>query len=643
MKKSIKYIYDFSGGYSTNLHPEQMAPNMLQTAENVYFQNGLEKRGGVSDYSTDANFDTDYDIAGQHRVKMNSTWYSIIAVDTGSEVKFYHAATTALTEIDAAYTFTTGHDVEMDSMYESVSEDNAVVVVNGTDKPAIIYYDSGIKIENLEAYDERLRDTDDWWAGQYDDSETTYTDDTTDAQDAGADDFQISTGTNDDGFYVSCQYTFNKIIMTNAQQFTSDPTVVYEYYKDNDDGTYTWTTVGTLVTTPDWDGVEGDKTIEFNIPYDWGKWDGTEETLDGRYVFRVRFTANAEDLDCDTLAVYHTQYLTQIMGGAKPSHVHVHRNKMYLSEGNNVNISPYNKLTDWSAYEVEVCQDGGTQINGMVSLNEDLLLFKENAIFRIQGNSYQYRTVKKISDNGAKYSRGIVQVNNVIFYLHTDGLIHAFTGANDKLVSRHIKDDLDVYTKSVVYAIKYKGYVWFSFPSDSEVLVFDPDSFVVSETDTGEGRMAFYKYTGITAKTLNWHSGDSDNGFLIGGYQATSEKAKLLKLDNGNAYDGSATTIDEVVKTKEYSFGSPQLEKIFDRTKPEITKSGDWTFTVYVDNEARNTSMTLSSGSGGTRYKEDVSLDYDMNGKDISFYFRNNTVNAAKIFGVAVEVGKRRF
>ena len=49
-----------------------------------------------------------------------------------------------------------------------------------------------------------------WIAGQWDDDQATaYTDDTTDAQDAGAGDFALETTTNNDGFVVACRIPFH--------------------------------------------------------------------------------------------------------------------------------------------------------------------------------------------------------------------------------------------------------------------------------------------------------------------------------------------------------------------------------------------------------------------------------------------------
>ncbi|KKK99415.1 hypothetical protein LCGC14_2632980, partial [marine sediment metagenome] len=195
-----------------------------------------------------------------------------------------------------------------------------------------------LKIENLEKYDERDRDETTWNAGQYTAVGTVYTDDTTDAQDAGADDFQLCTNVNGDGFFIACTHTFNKVVLKSAQQAAGAPVAVYEYYADDS----TWKACS-MVTTPTWTAAAGDRTIEFNYPSDMGRWDGSESILVNRFMFRVRFTtAPTSAFSCDYATVHHTQYITQITGSDQPHYVIAHNSRLWLAVGYIVYYSPPN-------------------------------------------------------------------------------------------------------------------------------------------------------------------------------------------------------------------------------------------------------------------------------------------------------------
>jgi len=188
-------LIDFRGGYQSNLPPELTPPNVLKTGENVYWHGKIKKRPGWDNVST--TYQPTAPLGMSPRVKLNDTWYTIVADDIGASAKFYYGNTGSYTEItdpdSVAFTWDDGYQVEMREF------DNKVIAVNGYNKPAIIYYDgSKISIQNLEEYDERIREDDQWYAGQWDDGASPpFVDDTTDAQDDWADDWQIATGGTD--------------------------------------------------------------------------------------------------------------------------------------------------------------------------------------------------------------------------------------------------------------------------------------------------------------------------------------------------------------------------------------------------------------------------------------------------------------
>ncbi|MCP3682686.1 MAG: hypothetical protein GY861_08360 [bacterium] len=151
----------------------------------------------------------------------------------------------------------------------------------------------GATLHNREGNDNNLgmgwKFTDGLWkAGQIDDSATPdYIDDTTDAQDAGADDFALFTTTNNDGFAIQSGKKFNLIGITISTAEIGAPTYEYTYWNGS-----AWTAV-TLIDTPDYTGA-GDTYLSFETPIDWAVSDGTAVTTNGmtsgQYAFRARAT-----------------------------------------------------------------------------------------------------------------------------------------------------------------------------------------------------------------------------------------------------------------------------------------------------------------------------------------------------------------
>ena len=127
-----------------------------------------------------------------------------------------------------------------------------------------------------------------WKAGQWTNSTTTFTDDTTDFQDAGATDAALETTTNNDGFLVSAPVLFNGISINVATASIGAPARVLEYST----GTSGWTAL-TNVLAFDAEGVNyttGENVIVFAPPSNWAKMaagHGTNVTV-GHYGLRVR-------------------------------------------------------------------------------------------------------------------------------------------------------------------------------------------------------------------------------------------------------------------------------------------------------------------------------------------------------------------
>lgn len=669
-QRKVHNLVNFTMGYTDKLPNEEIPDNMLAQAENIYSKAGLlRKRGGMSEWGdSEAPLDTATDvIRGSIRAYINSTWYTIMAEDDGTNVSFwYHTSGTgAWTEITGK-TFAAEYDVEFAVL------NGFVVAVNGQDKPLVIYYaDSAWNINTLEAYDERTRGIDDWYAGQYDASGTPwYIDDTTNAQDTTADNFQLASTTDNDGFYVAGFLTFNKVVFKSAQQMAGSPAAEYRYYKDDGDGTYSWGTPANAAMDVEWDASDDtDKTLTFDIPTDWALMDTTDadsnaviDSMVNKYVLRVRFTtAPTVAKSCDTLTVHHTQYLTQITGGDAIQGVAVHENRMFLSSFNTVNISPYNKVTDWNEFDVEYFSEGGDRISKMVTHREYLAIVKEKAIYGLFGNSWENWTINNLYQNGSKWGRTVVVAGDYLFFKASDG-VYTWDGKQGGRISKHVAmpgdpgetaiQAMGASTSAGAAAIEYGGDYLLALSTStptSFLYRIDPDT-IRSSPDKSELMGAFFKYTAPTGFVFGHmmvHKGAGDDDKLVCiSNLSTSLSCKFMQIENGNAYDlasTSQTNIDCKFKTKHYTFGMFQEDKNYGRVKLDVEKAGDWTFTLYAENEDRSSSRVVSSGTGGGHNLSEHAVPYQLDGVNLAFYLRNDTTYDFKIYGIAIDVGGRGY
>jgi hypothetical protein len=626
MKRSVMALRDFSGGYATDIPPELMPDNMLEAAENCYWDNALQKRGGAA-----ALYNTPYTIRGRIRVYWNGEWVTVVALETGFVYFFTVDDSGSFSNIDSSYSFTGGHDVEMAEL------NGQIVAVNGVDKPALLYYDSGAQVVDLEAFDSRQRDNIDWYAGQADPTPT-FTNDTTDAQDAGAGDFEVMNASGGSGFYVGGVVRFNKIVLKNCEA-AGDPEPVCEYY-----GRSGWTTI-TPLTAPDFTAA-GDKTFEFDLPFttvngervfDWVLYDGgADESYTNRYVIRILFNSPPGVRSADSLEVHHTQYLTDIMRGDIPHGVCEHGGRIFLAAGINVNYSPYGSVTGWYEYGTEYFSKGGPRILKMLTHKDYLLVVKGAYLYALRGTSYENWVVEPLAPIGTVSAKSVAAVAQEVYFLGPDSVIYGWDGANYIKLTKHIRSDIASFTQTNATGALYMGRYYIAFPDDSVILWFDPDT--IRKDGEGDGVVSVWKYTGVSAQWMGWQNGSGDNRKFV----AVGDSG-IIELENGNPYDGSGTAIAMSATTKEYSLGAFLTHKSVGRVKPEVTASGSWTFTMYADHAARSMSQTLRSGTGGGFYSEDISLPYTMDGKTLQFQLANSTTNEATIYGLAFDAVARRF
>jgi len=619
-----------------------MADNELLLAINCQWRGGMKKRNGISKYQTSdwSGFTT---VRGGGRFYINGAWATVVALDTGAVVNFYYGAGTVFAAIDNTFDWTTAMNVEMAEL------NGYIVCTNGTDKPAVINYDGGWQVQNLETLVTRTRADADWWAGQWDDDATPEEiDDTTDAQDAGVDDFQIASATDDDGYYISCNAPFTKVVFVDAQAAAGNPVAAYEYW--NGTG---WSSVGALVTTPVWTEAEADRTLEFNIPLDptgaltWEPYNVSGTGLSNKYFLRIQFTtAPTGAFSCDSLEVYHTQYLTQICENEKPSTVYTHNSRIHLGFDNIINISPYNAVIGWREGESQYFSGGGRTIMQMLSHQDQLVVVKDDALFTMTGTSYDtWVTSRPLTAVGAISRRSAASVGGYVFFQARDG-IYAWNGTDANKVSNHIRSEIEGWTLTDTAGTNYKGEYWLSFPTEAVVLTTDPDTVrnAAAGEDINESRASFFKFSGYEVSGWIQLIGHGDSGLLLGlGNDGTNPC--LAKCDVGK-YDWTATPITDHVRTRYFS-DSGHIQKKYTRLRIKLADvvagGGPHALTLYSDDGDVSDSQTITVDTGTGYYETYVSVPYTLDGRNLAVDVQNATVESSKLISLAFEYVKRRF
>lgn len=151
-----------------------------------------------------------------------------------------------------------------------------------------------------------------WKAGLWTHGTTTWTDDTTDFQDAGASDAALETTTNNDGFLVSSTKPFNALCIAVGTASIGVPVRVLEYSS----GTATWTAITNYISFAGASAVypTGENVIVWVPPADWAvmaSGHGTGVTV-GHYGIRIRATTASSTAGlASTMSVHRLYFLTE--------------------------------------------------------------------------------------------------------------------------------------------------------------------------------------------------------------------------------------------------------------------------------------------------------------------------------------------
>lgn len=618
---------DFRGGYFSNVPSSLMSDSDLLIAQDCYWRNGLVKRSGIAKFSTTAFTGT---IRGGWETKQGSTWFTLLAVDNGATCNFYYGASSTFTKLTAEH-FTTGYNVEFDELNKKI------IAANNKDKPMLLEYSTTWTLKTVESNDVRTIGLADWWAGQYTATSTTYTDDSTDAQSDASEDFAFCTTATNDGFWVASDFTFNRLTITAAQQ-TATTTAVYEY----------WTTAGwasaTMVTTPTWTSATGTRTIEWNYPSSWVQCSstvaGATSNVSGRYTFRVRFSSPpAAGKSATKIALSHTQYLTEVLGGDTVKWVKAHNSRIWLGAGNSCNVyySVANVVTGWKLQYAEYFLEGGDTIEGLESWKNTLIVGKANAIHQYQGDTFETFVKSKISDHGVSSGRALKSLGDYLVRPWNNG-IWMYDGTTDREISKHIKADLESWTLSDAAAVYYYGEYWCCFPTNSKLVLFDPDT--QRPDPAGDTRVSFFKFTNHKVNQFIYNQAQ---GSIYGITNATAPY--LAKLDSGTRDKTTAsTTISFHARTRYNPFTEEMYNKYLVRGavkvfEPSVTSS--YTVQLLADDGDKTATFTLTPTVGTGFYRETFTIPYNVDGKNLAFDIQHNAKTNAGLSAVAIDARAR--
>jgi hypothetical protein len=279
-------------------------------------------------------------------------------------------------------------------------------------------------------------------------------------------------------------------------------------------------------------------------------------------------------------------------------YIRVHKNRMFLA-GNPTNPSRlyFSELGDpenWPVlYFIDIGKGDGDKITGFGVLLDNLVIFKTNSIWVLQGDSPSNFVLRKVVDGyGSVSQTSITNVKETLTAFTKDGVFF-FDGVRSALASEKIEKTIKNLNKSylsLASAVFFDNKLYIAVPEGDSmknnlVLVFDTL------------RTAWTLYRGIpVSEWVVWRKYNQD--ILLFG---SSETGQVYEFGVGYSDDGNP--IEAYFVTKHFDFGVIEQKKLvrslIAATSSQVSADTQFSISFFKDQEPETPSITINSSANG--------------------------------------------
>jgi hypothetical protein len=279
-------------------------------------------------------------------------------------------------------------------------------------------------------------------------------------------------------------------------------------------------------------------------------------------------------------------------------YIRVHKNRMFLA-GNPTNPSRlyFSELGDpenWPVlYFIDIGKGDGDKITGFGVLLDNLVIFKTNSIWVLQGDSPSNFVLRKVVDGyGSVSQTSITNVKETLAAFTKDGVFF-FDGVRSALASEKIEKTIKNLNKSylsLASAVFFDNKLYIAVPEGDSmknnlVLVFDTL------------RTAWTLYRGIpVSEWVVWRKYNQD--ILLFG---SSETGQVYEFGVGYSDDGNP--IEAYFVTKHFDFGVIEQKKLvrslIAATSSQVSADTQFSISFFKDQESETPSITINSSANG--------------------------------------------
>jgi len=352
----------------------------------------------------------------------------------------------------------------------------------------------------------------------------------------------------------------------------------------------------------------------------------------------------------------------------KPQYICQHKDRLFAAGGDMpqgyLECTGYESDSSWSAGTGEAFNVGykdGDPIRQLAGLKDNLIVYKQDSIWVLRGdnaqNWFQHRDEKAV---GCYAPHSVADVIYGHIFLSIDN-VYFFDGERLVPIGDNIKPWLDLipiaYRKNACGAY-YDGWYRLSFTNgtyNNKELLFDVNRFIAT------GRTAWWLNDGRNINNYIIYDGPDDDNTI---HMCDSNAGHLRKMDTGTQDD--TVDVENQFYSKHYGMGNPNIEKMFDRLKVDLSMSVGTVYLTLIKGLGIEAQLEIEFGidtgsatnlwgtgvwgvckwqsSDLTRFTHEVAIPAKMDGTTLAFILKHKTSQAnVKFFGASLVWAAKSF
>lgn len=202
---------------------------------------------------------------------------------------------------------------------------------------------------------------------------------------------------------------------------------------------------------------------------------------------------------------WNDDYLTPVHGvGPAAECIEAHSGYLFAANLSEDGLTFPNRLRwshptspdDWAQADFIDIDIGGSEISGLMSYEDHLLIFKHDSIWALYGyNAESWQLVQKSSTIGAFCPQSITRSEQVVFFFSASdrGGIYAYAGERPAEVSTQLRDAFEqIVNPEFVWVGWIARKLWVTLPWTYDGPTLDNASVVIFDPTVGDGAWMYY-------------------------------------------------------------------------------------------------------------------------------------------------------